>query len=344
MKILHIVWGMENGGIENMLADIINVQIKTEEVILLVVNDMLDDAILSRIDSRCKFIFLKRKVGTRNPWPIFKLNAIVLFGGYNIVHLHQHFMDNLFVKANYVRTVHNTNQAVHDYRWHKGIIAISESVKHELDKIGYKNSVIINNGINFNLIKRASAKRQGKTFKLVQVSRILFRQKGQDVLLKALNLIINSGIKDIHLDYIGDGPDMGRLKRLIEEEGLCEYVSLLGNRSRKYIYENMQSYDLFIQPSRFEGFGLTVVEAMAAAIPILVSRNDGPLQIINNGEFGDSFENGNYEDAAEKIVRIMKNYPSKNDLCRAYVHAKSLYSVERTALEYLNFYKSILKK
>lgn len=66
MKILHIVWGMENGGAENMLADIINTQVCTDDVSLLVINDMLDSSILERINKKCKFIFLRRKVRSKN--------------------------------------------------------------------------------------------------------------------------------------------------------------------------------------------------------------------------------------------------------------------------------------
>lgn len=343
MKILHIVWGMENGGAENMLVDIINVQIRTQEVALLVINDMIDEDLIRRIDNKCKFIFLKRKLGSKNPLYFFKLNLIILFGSYDIVHLHQNTtIKVLFVPSNYVRTVHNTNQHIHDYRWHKSIIAISGAVKKELDELGYTNSVLINNGINFDLVKQSSKKRLDGMFRIVQVSRILFRQKGQDILLDAMSQIVNMGV-DVHLDYIGEGQDMEKLAKMIQQAGLSKYVSLLGNRSRDYIYDNLCMYDLFVQPSRFEGFGLTVVEAMAAKIPVLVSRNEGPLQIIENGKFGFSFENGNSQDAAKQILNIAKNYPTQSFLDNAYKHVKSLYSVERTASLYLAEYKKILK-
>lgn len=345
MKILHIVWGLENGGAENMLADIINVQLKTENVTLLVINDLLDYNIINRIDRKCNFVFFRRKLGSKNPFYFVKLNLFILFGKFDIVHLHQNtIIGKLFIPANYVRTVHNTNQSFHDYRWHKGIIAISDSVKHELDELGYVNSVQINNGINFDLIKTCSKRNTDDIFRIVQVSRILFRQKGQDILLKAFNEIIKSGFNKIHLYFIGEGPDEEKLKMMIDKANLSNCVFLLGNCSRNYIYNNLYKYDLFIQPSRFEGFGLTVVEAMAAKIPVLVSRNEGPLQIIENGKFGFSFDNGNYKDAEKQIFNIIQNYPSAEFLNRAYNHVKALYSVERTALAYLDEYKKILNK
>lgn len=345
MKILHVVWGMKNGGIENMLADIINVQVKTEDVTLLVINDMVDKSIISRIDDKCKMVFLKRKVHSKSPWFAVRINCFILKKHFDIIHLHyQTLMNYIFIPANYVRTVHNTNQSIHNYRWNKAIVAISESVKQELDEKGYTNSLLINNGINFDLITtKNSFHRQGKVFKMVQVSRILFSQKGQDIMLNILAGIIDKGYSSVHLDFIGDGEDIGKLKELVAQKKLQNFVSILGNKSREYIYGHLCDYDLFIQPSRFEGFGLTVVEAMAAKVPVLVSQNEGPLQIIENGTYGYSFVNGNVEDAAEKIIDIIEKYPSIKFIEDAFVHARNLYSVDRTAEEYMKTYKRVLK-
>ena len=344
MKILHIVWGLKNGGIENMLADIINVQLRTEQVTLLVINDMLNKSILNRINNKCQFIFLNRKIGSKNPLVFLRLNLIILFGKYNIIHLHQNnTIKVLFIPANYIRTVHNTHQDIHNYRWHKGIIAISDSVKNELDNLEYTNSILINNGVDFDSIKHYIKSKSTGVFRIIQVSRIFFKQKGQDILLEAIIQVIQKGY-NVHLDYIGDGPDFVKLKEMIDRYKLSSKVSLLGDCSRGYIYNNLYKYDLFVQPSRFEGFGLTVVEAMAAKVPVLVSRNEGPLQIIENGKFGFSFENGNIQDASEKIIKIINNYPDNAFLNSAYEHAKSLYSIARTALSYLEEYKKILRK
>lgn len=343
MKILHVVWGMKNGGIENMLADIINVQVKTENVTLLVINDFVDETIMSRIDRKCKIVMLKRKVHSKNPWFMAKLNLFIFKGNYDIVHLHdQYIMSKLFVPANYVRTVHNTNQHIHNYRWHKAIIAISESVKQELDEKGYSNSILINNGVNFDLIYRKNEiyKHKG-VFKMVQVSRILFSQKGQDIMLDIIARVIDKGYSAIHFDFIGDGEDFDKLKEMVIKKHLQSYITMLGNKSREYIYKHLRDYDLFVQPSRFEGFGLTVVEAMAAKIPVLVSKNEGPLQIIEKGTYGFYFINENVDDAVDKIIGIIQKYPSEKFINDAFLHAKKMYSVNRTAEEYIKVYKYI---
>ena len=59
---------------------------------------------------------------------------------------------------------------------------------------------------------------------------------------------------------------------MVVELNLEKHVRFLGNQSREYVYSHLKDYDLFVQPSRFEGFGLTVAEAMAACVPVLVTQ------------------------------------------------------------------------
>lgn len=344
MKILHICWSLDNGGAENMLVDIINYQVKHEDVSLFIVNDRIDYSIFNRLDKRCHVKRMGRKEGDKNPFSLLNIYSYLLFHHFDIVHLHNSDMIKyLWLKRNYVRTVHNTNISIQNYRWHKGIIAISESVKEDLESRGIHRSVVIDNGINFSLIKPNMRKKKNEVFRMIQVSRIYFGQKGQDILVEAVKKVLSHGITNIHLDFIGTGQDIDRLKQMIKDNRLEEYISLLGNKPREYIYEHLCDYDLFVQPSRFEGFGLTVAEAMGAKIPVLVSENEGPLAIIENGKYGFTFKNMSVDDCAWQIEKIMKEYPSKDFLESVYRHVHTLYNVDNTAQGYLDFYQKILR-
>lgn len=322
-----------------MLVDIINYQVKHEDVSLLVINNHIESSILNRIDKQCHIKLLGRKAGSKNPLVLLRLYVFLLFHHYDIVHLHNaDVIKLLWIRRNYVRTVHNTNIAVQDYRWHKGVIAISDAVHDDLENRGQHGSVIINNGVNFRLIKKRIKHSRGKTFRMVQVSRILFEQKGQDILVEALSILKRKGVCDFHLDFIGTGPDEHRLKDLITTNGMENSISILGNQSREYIYEHLCDYDLFVQPSRFEGFGLTVAEAMGAGIPVLVSDNEGPLAVIDNGRYGFTFKNMSVTDCAAQIEDVMNNYPTEDFIEIAYKHVTSLYNIDITAQKYLDFY------
>lgn len=345
MRILHLCWSLTNGGMENMLVDIINYQVEYEDVSLLVINDYIDSSIFDRIDKRCHIKLLKRTAGSKNPFDLFRLNAFLFLHHYDIVHLHNaDVMKYLWIKRNYVRTVHNTNISEQNYRWHKGIIAISEAVHEDLENRGVHGSFVIDNGVNFKLIKKQVGKSNQNLFRMVQVSRILFEQKGQDLLVAALAKIKCGGIGNFELDFIGTGPDEQRLRKLIEDNALQDNVRLLGNQSREYIYNHLCEYNLFVQPSRFEGFGLTVAEAIGANVPVLVSNNEGPLAIIENGKYGFTFKNKSVDDCAKQIEYIMHNYPKESFMESACKHVLSLYDINVTAQRYLDFYHKILKE
>lgn len=334
-----------NGGIENMLVDIINFQIMTDKVYLLVVNDRIDDSIINRLDKRCFVRLLKRREGSKNPMALLKINRFILSHSFDVIHLHNADMIKyLLFKRNYVRTVHNTNIEYHNYRWHKGIISISNAVRDDLNKRGVNHCVVIDNGINFSLIKKKNVFKNNDSFRIVQVSRIFFQQKGQDILLEAIAHLLKKGHKNIHLDFIGVGPDFDSLKDLVKKYDLEKNITLLGNCSRDYIYEHLCSYDLFVQPSRFEGFGLTVVEAIGAYVPVLVSDNEGPLKIIESGKYGFTFKNKSIEDCSKRIEDIINNYPDKKFMDKAYSHVYNHYNIEKTSQKYLSLYKEIMNE
>ena len=67
---------------------------------------------------------------------------------------------------------------------------------------------------------------------------------------------------------------------------------------------HLTDYDLFVQPSRWEGFGLTVAEAMAAGVPVLVSEGQGPAEVTQGSRYGWLFANGDADDLQRQIVFI----------------------------------------
>ena len=66
------------------------------------------------------------------------------------------------------------------------------------------------------------------------------------------------------------------------------------------------SYDLLVQPSRYEGFGLTVVEGMAAGVPVLVSDIEGPMEVIDKGRHGFAFRSEDFHDCGDRMMEIME--------------------------------------
>jgi glycosyltransferase involved in cell wall biosynthesis len=180
----------------------------------------------------------------------------------------------------------------------------------------------------------------------VQVSRLDHEIKGQHILIEALKILIYElNFKNVCVDFIGDGKSKNFLEKIVKEYQLDEFVNFLGNRDRIYIYENLKNYNLLIQPSLNEGFGLTITEAMAAKIPVLVSNSGGLPEIVDEGNFGRIFKSGNFEHCANEVLNIYNAYDQVSKICnKSYMRVKKLFNLIDTSRLYQNHYKSLSNK
>ncbi len=108
---------------------------------------------------------------------------------------------------------------------------------------------------------------------------LLWQAKGQEYLIRALR-DIRSGERPVVLLLVGSGSDEQALRACAKETGVSERVRFLGWRSD--VPRLLQALDLYVQPSLSEGFGLAVVEAAAAGLPIVASRVGGIPEIITH--------------------------------------------------------------
>lgn len=330
-----------------MLVDIINEQSKVHYVELCIINDTFNVDLINTIDSKVRVYYLNRKPGSRNPISIFKFNYYILKLNPEVVHFHNQNAINLLKFKNKLKTyltVHDTNIPVLNFKKYDKLFAISNVVKNDILARSNTFSKVIYNGISFKKIKKNTSFKPFTTFKIVQISRLAHTKKGQEVLIKAIEILVNRfNIKNLHIDFIGTGESLAFLKELVNSLGIVKHVDFIGDKSRSFIYKELKNYQLLVQPSYYEGFGLTVVEAMAAKIPLLVSNIEGPMEIIDNGNYGYYFNAGNEEDCAIKIIKIINEFSeSKNTekLNNAYNYAFSNFNIKTTAQNYLDNYLS----
>lgn len=348
MKIAHIHWSLGTGGIETMLPDIVSEQAKTNDVALIIINDWVEPSILAKVNQeRVKVVLINRHEGSKNPWSIIKLNLFLMKFRPDVIHTHAYREINLVVYpfGKRVRTIHNTHNVSDEYPKYDKLISISKAVYEFTLNQGF-DSVVADNGIPVSRIAHTKATpfADGKLH-FVQVSRLHIEQKGQDILLKALGILKNErGISNFKMHFVGKGGDKALLLKLTHELHLDNEVVFEGVKDQTWVYENLCNYDLFIQPSRYEGFGLTVAEAIAAKVPVLVSNIEGPLEIIDGGRLGLSFENENVSDCAEKIKQFILNGRNNEQVEAAYEYVKNNYDVSVTARKYLDIYNTLIKK
>ncbi len=347
MKIAHIIYAFPTGGKETMLVDIINEQVKYADISILVLNTLYDKNLISKISKKVSVHLIKRNIGSRNPIPIINLNYILTKYQPNVIHCHNYSIASLIlsiINAKKILTVHAMNINTKFHSKYDRLFAISEAVQNDIARHSFYSKVIYN-GIKVDdiLLKNNTT---STAFKIVQVGRLEHEIKGQHILLYALSVLINKySIRNIHLDFIGEGSSLKYLMELTDKLSLTNYVSFLGLCDREYIYSHLKEYDLLVQPSLLEGFGLTIVEAMAAGIEVLVSDIDGPLEIIEKIGYGYIFKSGNAEDCASKIFEIYSNADSPVSQPRHKLQrqaCKYYFDIEITAKNYLDEYRNTL--
>lgn len=337
-RVVHIIFSFETGGTETMLIDILNLQSDSVEVSLMIVNKVIDENLLSKLNKRIHITKFNRKPKSLSPLPFISLNLKLLTINPAIIHIH----DNTILPAIFhfgskkVITVHCLNQKFNP-KLVNTIVAISKTVQQDIEHRLKAKSTLIYNGIRSNEISISTDEtNQNKGFRIVQVGR-LAQIKGQQILILALHEIVKNGNPhNIELDFIGSGPNELNLKKLVSDLGLKPFVNFLGNKDRSYIYQHLKSYNLLVQPSLEEGFGLTIAEAMVARVPVLVSAIPAQMEIIDYGAHGKYFESENAVDCAKKIIEQIENPINRTESGRQY--AIENFDIAKTVQNYLNIY------
>lgn len=336
------------GGIETMLVNIANEQAAAgADVSVIVINDLVDPTLESALSAKVALYKLKRKVGSKNPLPVLRLNALLARLRPDVVHMHSASLYRYVLLPSARRrlccTLHfmtNPDTPIRsDYR----VFAISDAVRDDLKEKYGISSTTVHNGINVRNIRRRELSAAPKTkFRMVQIGRLEHDFKGQDILIEALAILVGRGVRNVSVDFIGEGPSGQYLKDMAERLGVSDRISFLGNRPQSYVFGHLCDYDLLVQPSRKEGFGLTVAEAMVACVPVLVSDSQGPAEVVGFGSRGDMFETGNAAACADAIARIMRDGPDAGRVEQARKYIVDNYSVSRTARRYLELYAGVL--
>lgn len=346
MKIVHIIWGLGVGGAESMLVDIVNEQSKTENIHIVIINNHIDKVLLSSISNKVKVYKINRTPGAKNIIDIIRLNYLLIRLNPDVIHSHNEDIINLiiiikFFKIRIFLTLHTTNIKSDNFQKYHKIFSISDAVHNDIFFRSGINTEVVYNGINIDRFQKKSDF-QFEVFRIVQVGRLDNKIKGQDVLIKALGYLVHKyAFNNIYLDFIGEGESKEELIRLAENLQIAEYCNFMGKKDREYIYNNLKNYDLLVQPSYYEGFGLTVAEGLAAKVPVLVSDIEGPMEIIKGGTFGYFFQAGNSKDCADKIVDILELSSSSelhSKIENGYKHVVSEFNIKKTSKSYLNNY------
>jgi 1,2-diacylglycerol 3-alpha-glucosyltransferase len=183
-------------------------------------------------------------------------------------------------------------------------------------------------------------------FSLVYVGRISY-EKNLYKLIKGFALLVKSNeAKDIKLMLVGDGPERKKLTDFADKLGLNTNVIWTGTLRGEKWRESFSCNDIFVTASKSENMPLTVLEAMACGLPMVVSSENGLKEIVRDGFNGYLFNADDEEEMAEKIKLIMNDKSkqetySKNsrELALDYSCEKVASMLEECYQEVINNYK-----
>lgn len=210
------------------------------------------------------------------------------------------------------------------------VIAISESVKKSLvDMLNIKEGHIsvIYNGVDVDSFNPSQTRHDRPA--MLYVGRLIV-EKGVQNTLKALSEL--SDDTDYSFSIAGKGPYEEEIKRLIEEYNLSDKVTCLGERDD--VAKLMSDADIFLHaPEWEEGFGITVVEAMASGCICLCFKAGGIGEIIDNEVNGYLVEKGNIREYSDKIKETIEKIQTGgvDNIKTAAVTKSKSFSIDRYA-------------
>lgn len=120
-------------------------------------------------------------------------------------------------------------------------------------------------------------------FHIVTVGRIA-KEKGIDLAVRACAELVEKGVRGFHWWIVGGGPEDENIRDMIKQLKLEEYICMTGMKDNPYPY--MKRANLYVQPSRIEGYPMTILEAMILGRVVISTNNPGAREIITNDKMG----------------------------------------------------------
>jgi glycosyltransferase involved in cell wall biosynthesis len=131
----------------------------------------------------------------------------------------------------------------------------------------------------------------------------LYRRKDIATLLEAAARMKTPA----RLRIVGDGPERGRLARLCRRRGLDSRVTFRGHVPFAELAAEYRSAGIFCLPSRQEGFGIVLLEAMAAGLAVVAARAGAVPEIVMDGKTGVLVPPGDPETLAEALDGLLRD-------------------------------------
>ena len=147
---------------------------------------------------------------------------------------------------------------------------------------------LVPNGVDLEAFQPGDAIPNEGPLRLLCVGRLIER-KGQHHLIEAVKRLADEGI-DVKLDLVGTGDAQAAFEAQAVEAGLDGRVRFVGYVPREKIAAHYAAAHVFVLPSYNEGMSVATLEAMAAGLPVVVTRTGGTKELVEEGSNGFTFD------------------------------------------------------
>ncbi|MGC8622165.1 MAG: glycosyltransferase family 4 protein, partial [Caldisphaera sp.] len=263
---------------------------------------------------------------------LVKFNTILTLHGFSIqAHVKRNLLDRIFISFTSGRT------EIKNMKYSKVIIAVSKRVKNFASKFTNKKIKVIYNGIDTKLYRPVSYKVKMNVRNRLGLSNkgvyLLF--VGRDDYIKGLDILIEAftrlKLKNVYLNVVG-------VSKKLQNE--TDAVNFVGRTTQTVKYYNAS--DIFILPSRSEGFSIAGLEALSSGLPTIVSKTSGINEIIKNGVNGLVLERNDPNMIKIYLYKLIKNKKLRKELGKRARKLALEYDWRIVSKAYINIYKSNL--
>jgi glycosyltransferase involved in cell wall biosynthesis len=217
------------------------------------------------------------------------------------LHRDRHMLSEKVEEAAFVATISNFNR---------------ELIVRECGEAFAEKVKVIRCGVNTDFFRPPAAGRSlrpGAPFRIFCVG-TLHEVKGQAYLIEACAKLAARGLK-FSCEFVGEGPDASKLRKLAAEAGIADRVVFHGAQSRHQLVQLLHQADVVVAPSvptangRREGIPVSLMEAAACGLPLVASRITGVPELVEDGVVGFLVEPRDSTELAAALERLAGDSP-----------------------------------
>lgn len=359
--VLHLISSLRVGGAERLLISSLQAALASDPTrfIVCVMNNEVDPQMRAElVGTGYPVIELNRPESHIHPKYLSALLNVVDTHGVKIIHTHNDGSSSwgMLVKllrpsVRLIYTVHSPGIGtqigpIKRFAYRKLVdatVAISPFIRDEAEEFGAKRVELIENGIDLARFAAVTGDRDRAAhapFHLISLARII-RIKGQDILLDALRLALDRGL-NIRLTLAGVKSDptfYDQIIAQIERLKLGRHVDIILDPDN--IPALLAAADGFVLSSREEGFGLVIVEAMAANVPVIAANTGGVPYIIEHGRNGLLYTPCDPKSLADAIATLASDPAAQQKFTQAGRVKARQFDIGETVRKHVALYRAL---